>query len=43
MNPEDMTFNELYQEMVRRGILPPGRTYIEGKERQWNENHRPTA
>lgn len=31
MDANNMSFNELYNEMVKKGILPPGRTYIEGE------------
>lgn len=43
MSPEDMSFTDLYTEMVKKGILPQGRNYIEKikeKENDLNEgNH----
>lgn len=36
MNVDNMSFNDLYNEMVKRGILPNGRSYAK-KERDMNE------
>ena len=40
MNPATMSFQDLYFEMVKRGILPNGRSYVNGRnEYEHNANN----